>query len=69
MAFEPWQKILASHLEHAVHKCVKMVLVAKGQIAFEDDAIEAAQERNDGRGEAVTKPLGEMHGVLLPYEV
>jgi hypothetical protein len=52
---EPGEQIFAWHLEHAIHKSVKMIIVPEGQVALKNDAVKTAQEANDRRRKLVTE--------------
>jgi hypothetical protein len=48
-----------------VHEAVEVGLVGEGEVSLEEDAILAAENGDDGRGELDEKRVRRLHGLLL----
>jgi hypothetical protein len=58
-------EVLAPDAEGMVHEAVEVGLVGEGEVSLEEDAIPAAENGDDGRGELDEKRVRRLHGVLL----
>ena len=63
---EKRQKVHAFHLEGVIDKAIELLVAAKGEMAVENDAIMATENRYNGGRETFDKAV---HGVLLPRAV
>jgi hypothetical protein len=59
------EEVLAADAEGMVHEAVEVGLVGEGEVSLEEDAIVAAENGDDGRGEPDEKRVRRLHGVLL----
>src|SRR5205085_1440867 len=66
LAFHEGQEVLAAQVEGAIDPGVEGAVAAEGEVALEDQAIVAAQDRYNRRGELLRKAGVRGHGVLLP---
>jgi hypothetical protein len=64
---EEGKEVGAAHAEGMVHEAVEVGLVAEGEVSLEEDAIEAGQDGDKGRGELGDKRVRRLHGVLLRW--
>src|SRR5439155_26968182 len=60
------EKIFAAHVEGAIDPGVEVAIAPEREVALEDHAIMAAQDRYNGIGELQRKVEVRGHGVLLP---
>jgi len=65
LAFDEGEEVLAGDAEGAIDEAVEVGLVREGEVPFEDHAIMAGENGDDGRGELDEKRVGRLHGVLL----
>src|SRR5262249_41600881 len=63
--FEEAEEVLAGHAEGVINKAVEVGIIAKGEMALEDDSIEAAENGDEGSSELDGERVGVGHGVLL----
>jgi hypothetical protein len=59
------QEIFALEAEAMIDEAVEVGLVGEGQVPFEDEAIMAAENGDNGRGELDEESVRRLHGVLL----
>src|SRR5262249_50223795 len=56
--FEEAEEVLAGHAEGVINKAVEVGVIAKGEMALEDEWIEAAESGDEGSSERAGKRVG-----------